>query len=54
MDHGNVRATSERHNRGPVTETELPVTLPAKPKDVEFNPFLSVLAETKTEGWKGS
>ena len=38
--------------RGPLTEAELPL-LPMKPSQVEFNPFEAVLAETKTEGWKG-
>jgi len=37
---------------GPVTELDLPL-LPMKPESVEFNPFEAVLAETKTEGWKG-
>jgi aminopeptidase N len=37
---------------GPLTEAELPL-LPMKPERVEFNPFEAVLAETKTEGWKG-
>ena len=35
--------------RGPLTETTL--TLPSEPKRVELNPFESVLAEVKTEGW---
>ncbi|MGD8320254.1 MAG: M1 family aminopeptidase, partial [Gemmatimonadota bacterium] len=38
---------------GPLTEAELPI-LPMKPDDVEFNCYEAVLAETKTEGWKGS
>ncbi len=38
--------------RGPVTETELPI-LPREPESIEFNPFEAVLAETKTEGWRG-
>lgn len=37
---------------GPLTEAELPL-LPMEPEHVEFNPFEAVLAETKTEGWKG-
>ncbi|HVH10397.1 MAG TPA: hypothetical protein VM736_11420, partial [Gemmatimonadales bacterium] len=36
--------------RGPTTETE--VRLPEEPKEVEFNPLGSVLAEVKTEGWE--
>jgi len=35
--------------RGPSTEATL--RLPARPKSIEFNPFESVLAEVKTEGW---
>jgi len=38
---------------GPLTEAELPL-LPMEPGRVQFNPFEAVLAETKTEGWKGS
>ena len=38
---------------GPLTEAELPL-LPMKPERVRFNPYEAVLAETKTEGWKGS
>jgi hypothetical protein len=38
---------------GPLTETELP-PVATKPEHVRFNPFDAVLAETKTEGWKGN
>ena len=31
--------------------TEATLRLPARPKSIEFNPFESVLAEVKTEGW---
>jgi hypothetical protein len=34
---------------GPSTEAVF--RLPAKPSTVELNPFESVLAEVKTEGW---
>jgi len=34
---------------GPSTEATL--RLPARPKSIELNPFESVLAEVKTEGW---
>lgn len=37
---------------GPLTETELP-PVATKPRHVQFNPFDAVLAEIKTEGWKG-
>jgi hypothetical protein len=37
---------------GPLTETELPLVA-TKPKHVQFNPFDAVLAETKTEWWRG-
>lgn len=36
--------------RGPVTESDLP-PLPRSPERV-FNPDESVLAETRTEGWR--
>jgi len=35
----------------PVTEVELPL-LPREPDDIVFNPYESVLAETKTERWR--
>jgi hypothetical protein len=35
--------------RGPLTEA--PLALPAEPKAMELNPFESVLAVVKTEGW---
>jgi hypothetical protein len=34
---------------GPSTETV--IRLPSKPSTVELNPFESVLADVKTEGW---
>lgn len=37
--------------RGPFTEQELPVLF-MKPDRIELNPLESVLAETKTEGWR--
>jgi aminopeptidase N len=36
---------------GPFTQQVLP-RLPMKPDAITFNPFESVLAETKTEGWR--
>ena len=36
---------------GPVTEGYLPL-LPREPDDIVFNPYESVLAETKTERWR--
>jgi hypothetical protein len=36
---------------GAVTETELPL-LPRRPDNLVFNPYESVLAETRTEGWR--
>lgn len=33
------------------TSTEATLRLPARPKSIEFNPFESVLADVKTEGW---
>ena len=37
---------------GAETVMDLPL-LPREPDEIEFNPFESVLAETKTEGWRG-
>ena len=36
---------------GPLTEGDLPM-LPRRPDDIVFNPYESVLAETKTERWR--
>jgi aminopeptidase N len=36
---------------GPLTEQELP-PLPMRPRSITFNPYESVLAETRTEGWR--
>ena len=36
---------------GPETVVQLPL-MPTKPENIVFNPFESVLAEVKTEGWR--
>jgi hypothetical protein len=38
--------------RGPTSEIELPVVLPAKPKAIRFNDLDGVLAEVKMVGWE--
>jgi hypothetical protein len=38
--------------RGPRSEIELPVVLPAKPKALRFNDLDGVLAEVKVVGWQ--
>lgn len=53
VDFGNEGSAIVRVNVvGPTTEAELPL-LPRRPDDIVFNPFESVLAETKTERWSG-
>jgi len=37
--------------QGPLTEMELP-PLPMRPRAIVFNPYESVLAETRTEDWR--
>jgi aminopeptidase N len=52
LDFGDDGTAVVRVNvTGPLTETELPL-LPQRPRDIVFNPFEAVLAETKTEGWR--
>jgi hypothetical protein len=36
----------------PLTELELPLLLPAEPKDLTFNVLEGVLAQVKVESWK--
>jgi hypothetical protein len=51
LEFGEEFATVQISVSGPVTEMELPL-LPRRPTNVVFNPDESVLAETKTEGWR--
>lgn len=52
LDFGDEGAATVRVLvRGPETTLELP-RLPREPDAIEFNPFESVLAETRTEGWR--
>jgi hypothetical protein len=52
LDFGEAgSATVSIDVQGPETVMELPL-LPMEPLRIEFNPFESVLAEVKTEGWR--
>jgi hypothetical protein len=51
LEFGEEFATVLVEVGGPVTEVELPL-LPRRPKSLVFNPYESVLAETRTEGWR--
>jgi hypothetical protein len=51
LEFGEEFATVPIEVVGPVTQIELPL-LPRRPSAVVFNPYESVLAETRTEGWR--